>query len=102
MSGDVDGCGFLVSRARSGTRQRITQRCGGSAECRTSGGWSGRREEAPVGCCSRGVNWVKGVDASTLGLPELSLTTVVRCVVSSTEGRVGRPPRPVGRMGKGR
>ena len=47
---------------------------------------------APCRVLHRGVNRIKSVDASTLGLPELGLTTVVRCVVSSTEGRVRRPP----------
>ena len=42
--------------------------------------------------CCRGVNRIKSVDASTLGLPELGLTTRVRCVVSSTEGRDRHPP----------
>ena len=89
MSGSGSVIRFMRIGARSRTGKWILQRCGGGTRRRRSGAAVRDGEEPPAGCCSRGVNRVKSRDTSTLGLPRLGLTTVVRCVVPSTVRRGG-------------
>ena len=73
IEGEVESHAALL-RWRKTWKERRAVREAGGAPCRVL---QQRRQQDQE--CGR-------QQASTLGLPELGLTTVVRCVVSSTEG----------------